>query len=201
MRNTNRALNRLLLTFLGIVLLGAGAAVIAAGTLPWAAELWTNTAQGIREQARGLVATAPLPEPIRGWWLLAGIAVPLLGAGLSAAWLASQGGGKTPRLAEQSEGSAGRTVIDAGLVSTAVREALSGNAEVLSTSVSAWESRRGTALHIRLEARKGASPKELADTVEQLLGKMDAWLGHPIPALVRITSGTRTQLSGSRRAR
>jgi hypothetical protein len=201
MRNTNRALNRVLLALLGIVLLGTGAALISAGTLPWAADLWTASASSMRDQARSLVGTAPLPEPVRSWWLVLGVALPLVGAGLSAAWLASQGGGKTPRLAEQSEGTAGRTVIDAGLLSTAIREALHGNTDVLSTSVSAWESGRGTALQIRLEARKGASPRELADTVEQLLRKTDAWLGHPMPALVRITSGTRTRIAGSRRAR
>lgn len=201
MRNTNRALNRVLLTLVGILLLGTGAALIAAGTLPWFADLWTTTASSVREQARSLAGTAPLPDPVRSWWLVLGVAVPLVGAVLSVAWLASQGGGKTPRLAEQSEGTAGRTVIDAGLISTAIREALSGNTDVLSTSVSAWESRRGTALQVRVEARRGASPRDLADSVDQLLRTTDAWLGHPLPALVRITSGTRTQLAGSRRAR
>lgn len=201
MRNTNRALNRSLLSLLGIVLLGAGAALIAAGTLPGAAELWATTASSIRDNARNLTSTATLPEPVRSWWMVAGVAVLLAGAGLGAAWLASQGGGRTPRLAEHSDGMAGRTVIDAGLVSAAVREALAGHPDVLATSASAWESPRGTALRLRLEARKGASPKDLTDTAEQLLQQLDAWLGRPMPVLVRITSGTRTQVSGTRRAR
>ncbi|UKA49714.1 hypothetical protein LFT48_20155 [Arthrobacter sp. FW305-123] len=201
MRNTNRALNRIVLTLLGIVLLGAGAALIAAGSLPGAAEVWTSTASLVRDQARNLAGMAPLPDPVRSWWLVLGVAIPLVGAVLSAAWLASQGGGKTPRLAEHSEGHAGRTVIDSGLVSVAIREALSGNTDVLSSSFSAWESRRGTALRIRVEARKGASPRALADSVELLLQQLDRLLGHPMPVLVRITSGTRTQVSGSRRAR
>lgn len=201
MRNTHRGLNRILLTLVGILLLGIGAALIATGTLPSAADIWTTTASSVRDQARSLAGTAPLPEPVRSWWLVLGVALPLVGAVLSVAWLASQGGGKTPRLAEQSEGTAGRTVVDAGLVSTAIREALNGNKDVLSTSVSAWESRRGTALHIRLEARKGSSPRELTHTVEHLLRSTDSWLGHPLPALVRITSGPRTQISGTRRAR
>jgi len=210
MRQTNRALNRILLALLGIALLGAGAAVIAAGILRGAADTWTAVASSAQQYARDLVGTAPLPEPVRSWWIVAGLGVLLLGAALSAAWLASQGGGRTPRLAEQLDGSAqadgsdaatGRTVVDVGLVSAAIREALSGNRDVLATSVSAWESRRGTALRLRLEARKGSSPRELADTAEQLIREMDALLGHPIPVLVRITSGARTQVSGSRRAR
>lgn len=213
MRQTNRALNRILLALLGLALLGAGGAVIAAGTMPGAADTWTAVASSVRESARNLVVAAPLPDPVRSWWLVAGIAVLLVGVALNAAWLASQGGGRTPRLAEELDGTVagngapgaggarGRTVVDVSLVSTALREALSGNRDVLATSVSAWESRRGTALRLRLEARKGSSPRELADTAEELIREIDALLGHPIPVLIRITSGARTQVSGSRRAR
>lgn len=213
MRQTNRALNRILLAILGLALLGAGGAVIAAGTMPGAADTWTAVASSVRESARNLVGAAPLPDPVRSWWLVAGIAVLLVGIALNAAWLASQGGGRTPRLAEQLDGTVagngptgtggarGRTVVDVSLVSTALREALSGNRDVLATSVSAWESRRGTALRLRVEARKGSSPRELADTAEELIREIDALLGHPIPVLIRITSGARTQVSGSRRAR
>ncbi|MET3904567.1 hypothetical protein [Paenarthrobacter sp. 4246] len=212
MRQTNRALNRILLALLGLALLGAGAAVIAAGTQPGAADTWTAVASSIRDSARNLVGTAPLPDPVRSWWLVAGTAVLLVGVALNAAWLASQGGGRTPRLAEQLDGTVvrngapgtggarGQTVVDVSLVSTALREALSGNRDVLATSVSAWESRRGTALRLRVEARKGSSPRELADTAEELISEIDALLGHPIPVLIRITSGARTQVSASRRA-
>lgn len=200
MRRTNRALNRVLLALLGTALLGSGAAFIAAGTLPGAADVWANLGASAADQLRGLLGAAPLPAPVRSWWMVAGAATLLLGAGLSAAWLASQGGGRTPRLAEESNGSDGQTVVDVGLISAAVQEALSGNRNVLATSVSAWETRRGTALRLRMEARKGTSPRELADTAEQLITEIDAWLGHPVPVLVRITSGARTRVSGSRRA-
>ncbi|MEO3941216.1 hypothetical protein V3C41_09065 [Paenarthrobacter nicotinovorans] len=222
MRQTNRALNRIILALLGVALLGAGAAVFAAGTLSGAADTWTTVATSGRDYLRTLAGTAPLPDPLRSWWLVAGIAVLLAGAALSAAWLATQGGGRTPRLAEQLDepseaggaledaeaeganslgGSRGRTVVDVGLVAAAIREALSTNRDVLATSVSAWESRRGTALRLRIEARKGSSPRDLANTAEELIREIDALLGHPMPVLVRITSGARTQVSGPRRAR
>ena len=201
MRRTNRALNRILLTVVGLALLGTGAALIAAGTLPGAADTWRAIGSTLTDQARTLSSTALLPEPARSWWLVAGVAALLLGAVLSAAWLASQGGGRTPRLAEQADGTNGRTVVDVGLISAAVHQALNGNKNVLAASVSAWESRSGTALRLRMQARKGTSPRELADTAEELIQGIDAWLGHPIPVLVRITSGARTRVSGSRRAR
>ena len=201
MRRTNRAVNRILLTIVGLALLGAGAALIAAGTLPGAAETWQAIGSNLTDQARVLSTSAPLPDPVRSWWLAAGVVALLLGAGLSAAWLASQGGGRTPRLAEQSDGARGRTVVDVGLITAAVQEALNGNRNVLASSVTAWESRNGTALRLRMQARKGTSPRELADTAEQLVQGIDAWLGHPMPVLVRITSGARTRVSSSRRAR
>ncbi|MEI2277892.1 hypothetical protein OHC50_10520 [Paenarthrobacter ilicis] len=200
MRQTNRALNRLLLALLGIVLLGAGAALIAAGTIPGVATTWADIGKNVTEQVRTLATTAPLPEPVRSWWLVAGVVILLIGAVLGAAWLAAQGGGRTPRATEKSEGSDGRTVVDVGLISSAVQEALSGNRDVLASSVSAWETRRGTALKLRMEARQGTSPRELADTAEQLIKEIDAWLGHRMPVLVRITSGARAKVSGSRRA-
>ncbi|SEJ55319.1 hypothetical protein SAMN04487917_10736 [Arthrobacter sp. yr096] len=201
MRRTNRAVNRILLTIVGLAILGAGAALIAAGTLPGASDTWWAIGSNLTDQARSLAGNAPGPGPVRSWWLAAGIAVLLLAAALSAAWLASQGGGRTPRLAEESDGTHGRTVVDVGLISAAVHEALKGNKDVLSASVSAWESRSGTALRLRMQARKGTSPRELADTAEELVQGIDAWLGHPIPVLVRITSGARSRVSGSRRAR
>ncbi len=201
MRRTNRAVNRILLAVLGIALMGSGAALIAAGTLPGAADTWAAVGSAVTDQARNLASSASGPGPLRSWWLAAGIAVLLLGAGLSAAWLASQGGGRTPRLAEQRDGAQGRIVIDVGLISAAVQEALNGNRSVVAASVSAWESRSGTALRLRMEARKGTSPRELADTAEQLIQGIDDWLGHPIPVLVRITSGVRSRTSDSRRAK
>lgn len=200
MSKTNRALNRLVIAFLGIALLGAGAALIAAGSLPGVADTWAATGSALTDNIRNLLQSAPLPEPVRSWWALGGIAALLLAAGLCVAWLASQGGGRTPRLAQQPDGERGHTVVDVGLVSAAIQEALAGNRHILRTSVSAWESRKGTALRLRLEARKGASARELADTAEQLIQEIDAWLGHPLPVLVRITSGARSRVSGSTRA-
>ncbi|MFJ4028675.1 hypothetical protein ACIPWF_14965 [Paenarthrobacter sp. NPDC089989] len=199
MRNTNRALNRLVLAVVGLLLVILGAAVFAAGLLPSAATTWTSTVSHVTEEARRLLESAPLAGPLRSWWLVAGIAVLLFCAALCLAWISRQGGGHTPVMGRQSEGTDGTTVIDSGLVSFAVQEALADHRQVLSTSVSAWESRRGTMLRLAIEARQGASPRELADTVEELVKEIDGWMGNPMPVLVRITSGGRSSLAKSRR--
>ncbi len=201
MSHTNRALNRILLALAGLMLLVAGAATAAAGILPDVAAAWAATGSSLMDQAGGLLASAPLPGPARSWWAVAGVSVLVLAAGLSIAWLASQGGGRTPSVSREVDERLGTTVVETGLVSAAVKQALDGHPLVLGTSVSAWETRGGSGLRLRLQARQGASPREIADTADELVRGIDAMLGHPLPVLVRITSGTRTKVTGRDRAR
>ena len=158
MNQTNRALNRILLALTGLVLLAAGAATAAAGILPDAAAAWPPTGSSLMDHAGSLLASAPLPGPARSWWAVAGVAALALAAGLGIAWIASQGGGGTPRVGRESDGGRGTTVVETGLVSAAVKQALDGNRLVLGTSVTAWETKGTTGLRLRLQARQGASP-------------------------------------------
>ncbi|RKR15536.1 hypothetical protein [Arthrobacter oryzae] len=201
MSQTNRVLNRILLALAGLVLLAAGTATAAAGILPDIAAFWTAAGSSLMDRAGSLLAAAPLPGPARSWWAVAGVAAPLLAAALSIAWVASQGGGRTPRVARETDGGLGTTVVETGLVSAAVKQALDGSPLILGTTVSAWETRGKTGLRLQLQARQGASPREIADTADQLVRGIDALLGHPLPVLVRITSGTRTKVAGPGRAR
>ncbi|MGY3319476.1 hypothetical protein [Arthrobacter sp. TE12232] len=201
MSQTNRALNRIILALAGLVLLAAGAATAAAGMMRGVAASWAATGSSLMDHAGSLLDSAPLPGPARSWWAVAGVAALILAAGLSIAWLASQGGGRTPRVGREADGDRGTTVVETGLIAAAVKQALEGNRLVLGTSVSAWESRGKTGLRLRLQARQGASPREIADTAEDLVQGIDALLGHPLPVLVRITSGTRTKVAGPDRAR
>ena len=201
MSNTNRALNRLLLGLAGLLLVVAGAVTAAAGLMPGVASGWETAGTALTEHARAAVAAAPLPGPARSWWAVAYVAGLLLAAGLCVAWLASQGGGRTPRLAREEDSGQCATAVDAGLVDAAVAQALEGNLLVLGSAVTAWESRHGTGLRLRLQARKGASPRELADTAEDLIRGVDALLGRPVPVLVRITGGAKSRVAAPERAR
>lgn len=138
MSQTNRTLNRMLLALLGLVLLAAGALTAAAGVVPEVSAVWTSTAASGLDRSRELLATATLPGAARSWWAVGPAAGLVLAAVLSVAWLASQGGGRTSRAATDMEGDRGSTVVDIGLVSACVGAALTGNRQVLGTSVSAW---------------------------------------------------------------
>jgi hypothetical protein len=201
MSQTNRTLNRILLALLGLVLLAAGALTAAAGFVPEVSAAWTSTAASGLDRSSELLATAPLPGAARSWWALGPVAGLVVAAALSVAWLASQGGGRTPRAATDVDGDRGSTVVDVGLVAACLSDALAGNRQVLGSAVSAWRFHGTTGLRLRLEARKGASPRDIADTAEELVLGLDRLLGHPVPVLVRITSGTRSRLAGVNRVR
>lgn len=158
MSQTNRALNRILLALAGLMLIAAGAATAGAGIMPDAAAAWAATGSSLVDQTGSLLASAPLPGPARSWWAVAGVAALVLAAGLGIAWLASQGGGRTHRVGRETDGGRGTTVVETGLISAAVTEALAGNRLVLGTSVSAWEVKGEPGLRLRLQARQGASP-------------------------------------------
>lgn len=201
MSQTNRTLNRILLAMLGLLLLAAGALTAAAGLIPGISAVWTAAAESGLNQAGALLATAPVPGTGLSWWAVAGIAGLILGAGLSIAWLASQGGGRSFSVATDRDGERGKTVVDAGLVAASISGSLAGDRRVLNSAVSAWDVKGATGIRLRLEARQGASPREIADTAEELVQGLDRQLGHPVPVLVRITSGTRSKLAGVDRAR
>ncbi|MFF1384249.1 hypothetical protein ACFVWT_11865 [Arthrobacter sp. NPDC058288] len=197
MTGTHRALNRALLALTGLLLIAAGALAAAAGTLPGAAAEWAATGRESWGRIRELLAAAPLPDGTTSWWTIAAVGGLLLGTALMTGWAASQGGGRTRIVAETPDAGQGTTTVETGLVSRLVAEALAGNRLVLSTSVSAWRVRgpagKESAIKIRIQARQGACPRELADTAEQLIAGLDRMLGHPVPVLVRITAGTRTR--------
>ncbi len=124
MSQTNRALNRILLALAGLALLAAGAST--AGILPDIAALWAAAGSSLADRAGSLLAAAPLPGPARNWRPVAGVAAPVLTAALGIAWLASQGGGRTSRVARETDGGLGTTVVATGLVSAAGKHALDG---------------------------------------------------------------------------
>jgi len=204
MNSTNRAMNRLLLATAGLVLLAAGLLAAGAGLVPAVREQWNAVATGLLERWQALLPTAPAPEPLGSWWSLALPALLLLGAAASIFWLTRQGGGRTGTAASEQDPESGDTAVDVSYLAAAVDEALKGNRAVVGSSLTAWRHRtkRNTApaLRLTLQARKGASPREVADLAEDLVGAIDALLGHHPTVLVRIGSGTRTKLARAHRA-
>jgi hypothetical protein len=204
MNHTNRALNRFFLAATGLVLLAAGTLTAGAGMDAGVRDRWSSVSTSLLGGWRNLRDTAPLREPLGSWWALAVPAVQLLGAAVSIMWLTRQGGGRTSEAARQRDAELGDTAVDISYLESAVEAALEGNRAVVGSSVSAWRGRgrrRTTTqgLRITLQARRGASPREVADLAEALVTGMEALLAHRTTVLVRIAGGTRNRLAGAHR--
>lgn len=202
MNGTRRGVNRTLLALLGLLLVGAGAMAILAGTrISFARDL---TAAGTRtwERIQENLAVSRIPGTDTSWWSAAVFAFLIVVAVLLVCWIASQGTGRSNQLATQEKNDSGKTTVDSAVAEDIIKAALAGNTQVLSSSVQSWQMKGvagGTGLKISVQARKGASPAELSAAVERLVNGLDELLGTQLPVLVRIKAGTRTRFARTER--
>ncbi|ABY22216.1 hypothetical membrane protein [Renibacterium salmoninarum ATCC 33209] len=203
MNATRRGLNRTIIFLIAIVLIAAGIATLLTGILPKAKELWldwTKTAgtfisdqlQATQIQLAGLELS---------WIWIALLATTLILVILLISWIGSQGGGRTGILDRQT-GSEGNLTLHNDIAASSLKDALANDPWVLSTSVSAWKTRKKadpSGLKVSIQARKGASPRELADSVEFLANGLDSLLGKKMPLLISISTGVRTGWSPQHR--
>jgi hypothetical protein len=199
MNATNRALNRLLVLVVGLVLLAAGGAVAVGALLPDVQQ----TVSGAASDASG-----PTSDALSGGqpWILWVVAVACLVLIALLVWFAlRQGGGRTGTLLELSEGkgagspTGGHLVVDAKVAEQMLEEALSDTAGIVSVDVTAFRVKRQTVLRVTANARKGASPLDVRKAVDRAIEAWDALLGTETPVVVQINGGLRTQLSGATR--
>jgi len=198
MTNTNRALNRAVLGVLGLVLIIAGALTAAAGISTSIAAAWTRMGTQVWSWVQGQLMSARIPNTSTSWWTLAVLGALLVVAVLLIGWIASQGGGRSSRLGRHQE-SGGTTTVEATLAGQAIKDELAGNEQILATTVQAWRSRGIDGLKVSVQARKGASPRDITLTIAELLSGLDALLGEQIPVLIRIKAGTRTRFARTER--
>ena len=201
MNRTPRVLNRVLLGALGAVLVVAGIAAAWAGTSRGFAREWASAGARAWARVQENLAAGQIAGTAISWWTVAVFAVLLLAAVLLVSWIASQGTGRSNELA-RADATAGNTTVDTAVAAEAVKAALAGNTQVLSTSVQSWKMRGsagGTGLKISVQARKGASPVEVGSAVEHLVHELDELLGAQLPVLVRIRAGTRTRFARTER--
>jgi hypothetical protein len=198
MTTTNRALNRAVLGVLGVALIIAGALTAAAGFSADVANDWTRIGTQAWAWTQQQLGSARIPNTSTSWWTVAVFGVLLVAAFLLVCWIMSQGGGRTNHVGRHEE-SDGTTTVESGLAAQAIKDALSGNEQVLSTAVQAWRIRGTDGLKISVQARKGASPRDVTLTIAELVAGLDALLGEQVPVLIRIKAGARTRFARTER--
>jgi hypothetical protein len=199
MNSTHRGLNRLLLFLLGAVLLAAGALSVWAGATPEMARQWARTGQDILDRPKQQLNAAPIPGTGTSWWTAAALLLLIVTVILLACWIASQGRGRTGDLGAHEDAGHGTTTVEASFAVQTIGDATAENRQLLSTTVSAWNVKGVHTLKLSLQARKGASPADIASAIEEIITGLDTVLGEQIPVLVRIGAGPRTRFARAER--
>ncbi|MBQ1444767.1 MAG: hypothetical protein IIZ13_13070 [Renibacterium sp.] len=200
MNATRRGLNRTIIFLIAVILIAVGAATALTGIWPTAKQAWAEwTGQAGTFVADQLAATRVQAFGLELSWLWAALlAVMLLLVILLVSWISSQGGGRTAIL-DRDKSAEGEVVLHNDIAGNALKEALSQDPRILSTAVSTWKLRREPGLKVSVQARKGASPRELADSVENLVAGLDSLIGKRMPLLISINTGVRTGWSHQHR--
>lgn len=200
MNNTNRALNRAVIAVIGLLTLMVGAALAAVATIPAIRADYRMTAPSVHGALTRWLKTMPLFETGTSWGWIFTLAALAVIATLLLIFIFRQGHGQQDTLMREDTSAAGATVIDSDVAAQAIQHDLDGRPELLASHVSTYQVRRTPVLKVSVTCRRGISPRQAADLVENSLTALDALLGRQIPALIQISGGFRARLSRNTRA-
>ena len=188
MNTTNRALNRLFILVVGLLLIAAGAVAVLLAAAPAVATQWKRTATGLAQDPQPWVAAPTLGNASP---LVIGIAViAVLLIVLLIAFIARQGHGRSAAALRQHDG-ATSTRIDLAVPRALLEEHLSRRDELVSLRISAYEVRGTPMLKITARCRRGVSPALVADLIGRSIDDLEQIIGTDVPAFVQLTGGFR----------
>ncbi|KRE66952.1 hypothetical protein OUO20_20555 [Arthrobacter sp. FX8] len=203
MNSTPALLNRILLTLLGLILLGAGVLLLLLAAVPPVASWWHSWSAGVWSGINRLFDATRFPGRPESWlWIVVALALLAL-MGLMVAWIAQQGKGRSNLLAAEYDpgDTPGDVRIGGGVAEQALRHALEGRPDLAGATVTTYDVKGSPALKVRLLPRQGVAPHLLAVEVAGLLDAMEAVVGKEIPVLIHIGAGARTRFSRAERVR
>ncbi len=208
MNSTNRALNRIFLIGIGIVLLACGLAAIAVTTLPDLAGFWRQNTPSIGTSVLQAwqvgVAFAGIPHV--PWLLLAVPAGAVILIVLLLVFVFAQGRGHTSRLVDgmplpaTSTGERpGSLTVDLAVATDVVQHALADRPDTAAVSVAAYRVKGRPTLKLTVTPRRGVSPARVLAAVEAAAEEWDGLLGTRVPTFVHLNGGVRAALARSAR--
>jgi hypothetical protein len=199
MNSTNRAANRLLILLTGLLLVVVGAAAAAAVLIPAVRDAWKAVAGDVNAQVASWLQATPLGETGVSWIMPAVLVVIVLAVILLIVFIVRQGRGHTRTVLSEGTSEHGRTEIDAALAANALEDAIGSRPEFIASHVYAYRVRRTPVLKVAVTCRRGVSPKDAADIVDDAVRALDELLGRPLPALVQLSGGFRARVGSSTR--
>ncbi|WP_258804690.1 hypothetical protein [Pseudarthrobacter sp. NS4] len=203
MNSTPTLLNRILLSVLGLMLLGVGILLMLLAAVPPVAAWWRSWSPGVWEGINRAFNATRFPGRAESWlWIVLALVLLLL-IGLMVAWVAQQGKGRANLLAaEYDPGEVpGDVQIGGGVAEQALKHALAGRPDLAGATVTTYDIKGAPALKVRLLPRQGVAPHLLAAEVSGLLAALETVVGREIPVLVHIGAGARTRFGRAERVR
>lgn len=203
MNATPRALNRLLLALLGLVMIGVGGGLLLISVWPAAARAWQAFAPDAMASIGAMLGRTAIPG-LGGSWVWVGLALlSFLGIVLMTLWIAAQGGGRTSTLVSEydDDGAPGSVALSGNVAEQALRSALLEDPDVAGAAVSTYAMKGRTALRVRITPRQGAAPHLIAADATGLVETLDTALGYQTPVLLSLESGRRLPFSREDRVR
>lgn len=189
MNSTNRALNRVFILVVGVLLLAAGAVAVLLGAVPAVASQWRQTATTLQSDPQSWVADPTVGRA--SLLVLAVVLVALVLIILLIAFIAKQGHGRTAAALQQHEGGTS-TRIDLAIPKALLEEHLKGRDEITGLRISAYEVRGTPMLKISARCRRGISPAVVSELVGRAIGDLERIVGTDVPTFVQLTGGFRS---------
>lgn len=203
MNSTPALLNRILLTVLGLILLGTGLLLVLLATVPPVGSWWHSWSAGAWNGISRLFDSTRFPGRPESWlWIVVALALLAL-MGLMVAWIAQQGKGRSNLLAAEFDPGEvpGDVRIGGGVAEQALRQALEGRPDLAGATVTTYDVKGSPALKVRLLPRQGVAPHLLAAEVYGLMNALESVVGKEIPVLIHIGAGARTRFGRAERVR
>lgn len=188
MNSTNRALNRIFILVVGLLLVAAGAVAILIVAVPSVGSQWRSVAKQLASGAQPWVAA---PVVGKASLLVIGVAVVcVVLILLLVVFIAKQGHGHSAAAIVQRHG-ATSTRIDLAVPRALLEEHLEQREELIGLRISAYEVRNTPMLKITAKCRRGVSPAVVAELIGRSIGDLERIVGTDVPAFVQLTGGFR----------
>ncbi|NMR28980.1 hypothetical protein [Crystallibacter degradans] len=201
MNETPRALNRVLLTLIGLLLAAVGATAVALAAAPALAGTWHAVTRRAGAGVENVLAATTLPGQRDSWlWIVLALVMLVLIV-LMIAWVAQQGKGRASTLAADynDDGGPGTVELGAAVAEQALKAALLEHEEILHATVATYEFRGTPGLRIRVLPRKGVPPYLVAEQVSDLVEALDLVIGRETPVVISIGTSARARLGRTER--
>lgn len=193
MNDTNRALNRVLLAIVALAALTVSAAAVLLVAVPTAPALWAAIArQVVRTSDRAFGASLGPGVGLSAAALIA-LGVAVVFVLLLVAFIVRQGRGATSTVVTVGT-DAGSAEIDVAVPAALLADRLSAVPGVAAANVSAYRVRTTPAVKVTVRCRRGASPRLIADALDEAVGRLHGALGVPLPVFAQLVGGFRARL-------